>query len=285
MMELNPTESEKRVARSALGWHVARDFAILAVFFTVPFFAALQGGSLEHQVCARVLAIEDGKARVDYWWGGRLYTKTFASDNSFKPAGKATVSLHFVGAPENAVRGYGGHAPYTILGNILVILPFFLAGGFVMAVWRFIGKQRVATAAVEALDFLIRRFGKKPTPKMRLILCAAIAFIIMGTLNSLLQARQPRSNPHRLANAFLTAVSDRDLNKAAYLVAYENRYAFVTDSPSWVLLEYDVLDVREDTIRYRHSSEIEGRRLALESILPVVRSGGQYWIGPDSVPR
>jgi hypothetical protein len=106
----------------------------------------------------------------------------------------------------------------------------------------------------------------------------------MGVLNVWRDARHPRSHPERLANTFLAAIHNRDLNKAAYLVTYDDRYAFLSDSPSWILLDYDLIEAREDAIRYRHTSEVDGRRVSGESFLPVVRNGDRYWIGHIVLP-
>jgi hypothetical protein len=276
---------DPKQAAFGISWRTAGQIALVAVCFTLPFLAASWGGSLEHNVCARVLAIdEDGTARVDYWWDRNHYTKSIASDETFKPAGQATVSLYFVGSPEDAIRGHGGGGPYTTLGILCYAVPFLLVAGLVMAGCRSLLFQRVIPAVKAALDFVICRWGKEPTDRARVLLFAAIAVICMGTLNVLLEAKRPRSRPDRLARAFLAAVHDGRMNKAAYLVDYDDRYAFVTDSPSWVLLDYKILEAKQDLIRYQHTSEVGGRRIVGESMLPVVNVGDRYWVGHLSLP-
>ena len=279
---------DAKLAGPVLWWRTAREVALIAICVVTPFLAVFWVRSLEHDVCARVLAVDqDGTAHVDYWWEGRRYHKSLVSNNTFKPTGKATIALHFVGSPENAVRGDGNYGPY-------VLIVFLVGSGPAVAVFRLIGNGKVApfwsriVASVKAiLDLVIRRLGREPTDKARALLCAAVAFVCMGTLNTVRHARRPGGSPDRLGRAFLAAVRERDLNKAAWLVAYDQRYAFMTDAPSWVLRDFEIIEASEDTIRFRHVSEADGKPAAGESVLPIIQNPAAdsgYWIGHVSVP-
>jgi hypothetical protein len=275
----NDLAPEPKLAGPALWWRAARDVVLLVVFVAAPFYVASLGASFEHNVCGRVIAIQGGQAEVEYWWNGRSYKTSLPADDTLKPPGQATVSLYFVGSPGTAARGRNGHAPYTALGILSTVVPFFIAGMLVMAVWQRVWGRRIAPAATQVLDLVIRRFGKEPSPKTRALSFAAISVVCMGSLNSYWQSHQPRNSPDQLARAFLAAVHDRNLNQAAYLVAYDERYEFLGVVRSWVLVDYEVLEVTNDTIRYRYTKEVAGRRTSGESELPVVHNYGGYWIG------
>jgi hypothetical protein len=284
----NPGIPETKFAGQVPWWHTAWQAALIALWVVTPLLVAFWCESHERHVCARVLAIDqDGAANVEYWWEGRRYSKSLASDHTFKPAGKATIGLYFVGSPENAVRDDGAYGPY-------VLITFLVVGGFVAIVFRVTGSgkaapfwSRIVPSVKAILDLVIRRLGRKPTAKARVFLCAAVAFVCMGTLNTVRHARRPGRSPDRLGRAFLAAVHERDLNKAAWLVAYDQRYDFMSDAPLWVLRDYEIIEVSEDTIRFRHVSDVNGKPTAGESALPIIQNPAAYsgyWIGHVSVP-